>query len=395
MTNIKVDPDNLRNISKRLKELSQAMAHLANDASSAGNSAPSYEGQFRSRVFPLGSNANSNLTRMVADLEDYAYRLNKNAARFEQADNSYSGSRSWLDLLRILREGGLKGFFDSLDKQRLLEMTGLLGLGALFLPPMPWNPTPVYGSDGNAISQNLRGIQVIIGKIGDWWRGVFGKIFPGRITGESNIEIIPKPEGSITPEAVSEEVPGSLLPKSPFNSGYNVTGSYGTYFNGTTLHNGLDCKPINGTDTSIHPIGPGKVVMIKTSKNKDGSYSGYGHHIVIEHQLADGRKIRSTYAHMAEASPMKVGDTVDHDSVLGIMGSTGQSTGPHLHLDIHESGNSSYEYSRHPNPNEIITVDGKKMTRLDEMKMHWIDPAEVLDPNNAGQYQFVPTKDWS
>ncbi len=177
MTNIKVDPDNLRNISKRLKELSGTMVELANDASSAGNSAPSYEGQFRSRVFPLGSNANSNLTRMVANLEDYAISLEKTAARFEQADNSYSGSLSWSKLLRILREGGLKGFFDALDKQRLLEMTGLLGLGALFLPPMPWNPTPVYGSDGSTISQNLRGIQVIIGKIGNWFKRMWGNLF--------------------------------------------------------------------------------------------------------------------------------------------------------------------------------------------------------------------------
>ena len=206
MANIKVDPDYLRNTSKSLKELSWAMAHLADDISRVGSSAPSYEGQFRSRVFALSSSANSNLTGMVANLEVYASHLNKTAARFEQADNSYSGSLSWSDLLRILREGGLKGFFNALNNQRLLEMTGLLGLGALFLPPMPWNPTPVYGSDGSAFSQNLRGIQVIIGKIGNWFNRMWGNLFSKHVV----VETTPK-EPDQKPDS------GLTIPPKPIN----------------------------------------------------------------------------------------------------------------------------------------------------------------------------------
>lgn len=409
MTNIKVDPDNLCKTSKRLKELSRAMGHLANDASSAGNSAPSYEGQFGSRVSPFGSGAISRLNRQAAELENYASQLERKAAAFEQADNSYSGSRSWLDLLRILREGGLKGVFDALNNQRLLEMTGLLGLGALYLPPMPWNPTQAYASDGSATDQNPSGIIVWIGKIGGWFKGICGRIFGGWNKAEIQKQDS-QTESSVLPvesamEATTDKIPDSLLPKSPFKGGYIVTGTFGTYFDDTRLHNGCDYMPQNPLDTDIHPIGPGKVLKVDTEcKMQNGKpvldkygnkiIIGYGHFVRIEHKLTDGTSILTVYAHMNSLPSLEEGTIVNHDTVLGTMGSSGRSDGPHLHVDIHESGNSSYEYYKHPNPYEIIIVDGKEMTRLEEMKMHWIDPAEVLDPNNAGQYQFVPATEW-
>jgi murein DD-endopeptidase MepM/ murein hydrolase activator NlpD len=42
------------------------------------------------------------------------------------------------------------------------------------------------------------------------------------------------------------------------------------------------------------------------------------------------------YAHLKEQSPLEVGDFVNRGDLIGIMGSTGQSTGPHLHIDVVE-----------------------------------------------------------
>ena len=68
------------------------------------------------------------------------------------------------------------------------------------------------------------------------------------------------------------------------------------------------------------------------------SNSGTGNHVVVDHAI-NGQRVQSVYAHMrygsirvAEGQQMKVGD------ILGLVGNTGESTGPHLHLEIHLDG---------------------------------------------------------
>jgi len=56
--------------------------------------------------------------------------------------------------------------------------------------------------------------------------------------------------------------------------------------------------------------------------------AGYGNQIVIDH--GGGRKSR--YGHMSKFY-VKKGNTVDKGEVIGLMGSTGYSTGPHLHFE--------------------------------------------------------------
>ena len=66
--------------------------------------------------------------------------------------------------------------------------------------------------------------------------------------------------------------------------------------------------------------------------------SGYGNHVVIEHTevMADGGKIFSIYAHLHPGSiTLKSGDAVKKGGKLGGVGSTGSSTGPHLHMELH------------------------------------------------------------
>lgn len=89
-------------------------------------------------------------------------------------------------------------------------------------------------------------------------------------------------------------------------------------------HNGIDIAVPEGT--SIKPVLPGKVVYSGYSK-------GYGNCVIIEHE--DG--IQTVYAHNSK-NLVKVGDTVTSDTVIALSGSTGRTTGPHLHFEVRKEG---------------------------------------------------------
>ena len=77
----------------------------------------------------------------------------------------------------------------------------------------------------------------------------------------------------------------------------------------------------------IYPISAGKVIHIEYRK------WGYGHFVVIDH----GQGHQSLYAHLEEIK-VEPGQKVDKNTVLGDIGMTGFTTGPHLHLEIYENG---------------------------------------------------------
>ena len=61
------------------------------------------------------------------------------------------------------------------------------------------------------------------------------------------------------------------------------------------------------------------------------SNGGYGYYAIIDH----GNGYRTLYAHMATGSiVVKAGDRISQGQKIGTMGSTGRSTGPHLHFEI-------------------------------------------------------------
>lgn len=77
----------------------------------------------------------------------------------------------------------------------------------------------------------------------------------------------------------------------------------------------------------IKPVKAGKVVFAGYT------YDGYGNHVVIEHPNG----LSSLYAHLSKIE-VKGGEEVDMNTEIGLVGSTGHSTGPHLHLEIHDHG---------------------------------------------------------
>lgn len=94
-------------------------------------------------------------------------------------------------------------------------------------------------------------------------------------------------------------------------------------------HQGVDFDP--GYGVSIHAIADGVVV----ESSSDG---GLGQHVIVEHEI-DGQMVQSVYGHMIFGSrTVGVGDTVTRGQVIGSVGSTGVSTGAHLHFEIRPGG---------------------------------------------------------
>ncbi len=77
--------------------------------------------------------------------------------------------------------------------------------------------------------------------------------------------------------------------------------------------------------TSITAAAGGEVIVSKNS----GWNGGYGNYVVIKH--ANG--VQTLYAHLSSAA-VSVGSTVGAGEVIGSMGNTGKSTGPHLHFEV-------------------------------------------------------------
>ena len=93
-------------------------------------------------------------------------------------------------------------------------------------------------------------------------------------------------------------------------------------------HNGIDIA--NNQGTIIKAPADGKVY-----------YAGYesqwnGNTIRINHGFINGIKVESVYIHL-QGFNIKSGDTVKQGQIIGFMGSTGNSTGPHLHFSIYEN----------------------------------------------------------
>lgn len=91
-------------------------------------------------------------------------------------------------------------------------------------------------------------------------------------------------------------------------------------FGGTRLHSGLDLSGASGQQ--IHASAGGTVVMA-------GAVGGYGNTVVIDH----GNTVATLYAHMT-ADAVEVGQEVAAGELIGFVGSTGFSTGPHLHYEV-------------------------------------------------------------
>lgn len=101
-------------------------------------------------------------------------------------------------------------------------------------------------------------------------------------------------------------------------------------------HNGTDIIYTNKKDNKIYAPYAGTVTYAGPSKTKqdNGEPSGFGYYVKITHNI-NGQFYSSLYAHLVKGSmKVKQGDKVRPGDVLGVMGTSGMSTGVHLHWEI-------------------------------------------------------------
>jgi murein DD-endopeptidase MepM/ murein hydrolase activator NlpD len=139
---------------------------------------------------------------------------------------------------------------------------------------------------------------------------------------ELNAKVLQEPINEVTvrgTKVVPSRGDGSFA--WPTNGGY-ISSEMG--YRWGKMHKGIDiARPSNGT---IKAVDNGVVV----SAGWDG---GYGNKIVVDHQNG----LRTVYGHLASIS-VRVGQTVPKGSQIGVMGSTGDSTGVHLHFEVYKNG---------------------------------------------------------
>ena len=127
----------------------------------------------------------------------------------------------------------------------------------------------------------------------------------------------------------------------PYEGG--ITSEYGTrYLMGNTFHKGVDISGVNNSSecygAEIHAAGDGVVI-------RAGWESGFGYLVIIEH--ANG--MRTYYAHQKKVG-VKEGAYVKQGDVIGYIGSTGNSTGPHVHFEIRVPDENGKYYAIDPEP---------------------------------------------
>lgn len=93
----------------------------------------------------------------------------------------------------------------------------------------------------------------------------------------------------------------------------------------SSFHRAIDLATDAGS--AVVPILPGKVEKVSHGR------IGYGNHVIINH----GSGFVSLYGHFAKINIIE-GQQVDSNTIIGLIGSTGWSTGPHLHLEIIDNG---------------------------------------------------------
>lgn len=104
--------------------------------------------------------------------------------------------------------------------------------------------------------------------------------------------------------------------------GYRTDPVYKT----TKFHAGMDFTAPRGTP--IYATGDGKIIQA------DAKNRGYGNHVRIDH----GYGYVTLYAHMSKFN-CKVGQKVKRGDVIGYVGNTGKSVGPHCHYEVRKNGN--------------------------------------------------------
>lgn len=123
---------------------------------------------------------------------------------------------------------------------------------------------------------------------------------------------------------VCSGVSGCALPRWPIQSA--VTSPFGLRWDGLlpSVHRGVDLRAPEGTP--VRAMAAGRVRFA-------GWMDGYGNVVWIDHRGG----VISVYAHLSDVDVV-IGGTVERGDLVGVSGSTGTVSGPHLHFEIWKNG---------------------------------------------------------
>lgn len=130
----------------------------------------------------------------------------------------------------------------------------------------------------------------------------------------------------------------------PTRGAYSVSSHYGyrsASISGWSYHGGIDIVLGYGSSAGIPVVAAASGTVVVANSG----WRGYGHTVVIDH----GNGIKTRYAHMYPGSiTVRVGQKVYQGQQIGRIGSTGNSTGPHLHFEMLVGGRkvNPYPYIR-------------------------------------------------
>ncbi len=113
---------------------------------------------------------------------------------------------------------------------------------------------------------------------------------------------------------------------------------------GGASHAGIDVRASRGA--AVRAAAPGTVAEISWGAD-------FGRFVRIRHS----DRLETVYAHLTRVTkPLKVGDEVTPDDVIGHVGSTGKSTGPHLHFEVRRAGKPVDPLGVKPPPRKTKTA---------------------------------------
>ncbi len=136
---------------------------------------------------------------------------------------------------------------------------------------------------------------------------------------DSSLKALGTAQGLLAKVPVASPAPGSPL-SSPFGARIDP------FLGHQAMHSGLDFRASTGTP--VHATADGKVIDA-------GRNGGYGNMVEIDH----GNGMSTRYAHLSRIS-VNSGDKVSRGTKVGEVGSTGRSTGPHLHYEVRRHGHA-------------------------------------------------------
>jgi hypothetical protein len=152
----------------------------------------------------------------------------------------------------------------------------------------------------------------------------------------------------------------------PFHGNYDMTLDFGKIYDPVLaeklkkdFHRGMDW--MTPENTCIFASAPGMVVRAETGT---GLNEGYGKFVKVNH----GNGYSTLYAHLSKIS-VAVNTEVSTETIIGLSGDTGNSTGPHLHFEL-KTGDTPVD----PNPffrQEVIKTYIPELPSIDELPERW------------------------